>query len=241
MCPRHDPAIPSSSEQPDAVLQQEEPEPAPGANAWPQPGTYRRPPLGEFYAFDAEYLRRLSEGDVETESHFVDYFAGLLLIKLRSRLRSTQDVEDLRQEVFLRVLRALRKGAGLHEPSRLGAYVNSVCNNVVFEHFRQRARVGPLDEEATYLRSPGAGAEEELLSADSLRQVRTLLAELPRRDREILQAVFLDEQDKDVVCLQFGVRREYLRVLLHRAKARFRDLLKAAGAAGADSAGASRK
>ena len=185
----------------------------------------RRAPHGEFFAFDREYVQRLSAGDAETERHFVNYFTTLLLIKLRARLRSVQDVEDLRQEVFLRVLRALRQGGGLNDPARLGAYVNTVCNNVIFEHFRHKGRVSQLDGAEAYLRSSSAGAEDELVSEESLRHVRTLLACLPERDRDILQAIFLDEQDKDEVCRNFGVRREYLRVLLHRAKIRFRQLL----------------
>jgi RNA polymerase sigma-70 factor, ECF subfamily len=34
--------------------------------------------------------------------------------------------------------------------------------------------------------------------------------------------VFLDERDRDDVCREFGVEREYLRVLLHRAKQEFK-------------------
>jgi RNA polymerase sigma-70 factor (ECF subfamily) len=41
----------------------------------------------------------------------------------------------------------------------------------------------------------------------------------------LLRAVFLDEQDKDEVCRDYGVERAYLRVLLHRARRRLRDLL----------------
>ena len=58
-------------------------------------------------------LRQLTEGDPETERHFVDYFSVLLRAKLRSRLRCIQDVEDLKQEVFLRVLQFLRNGPSI--------------------------------------------------------------------------------------------------------------------------------
>jgi RNA polymerase sigma-70 factor (ECF subfamily) len=34
--------------------------------------------------------------------------------------------------------------------------------------------------------------------------------------------VFLEERDKDEVCRDFGVDRNYLRVLLHRAKQTFK-------------------
>ncbi len=44
------------------------------------------------------------------------------------------------------------------------------------------------------------------------------------RDRRLLREVFLEERDKDEVCNDFGVDREYLRVLLHRAKQSFKAL-----------------
>ena len=37
--------------------------------------------------FNEDYLRRLIEGDQETERQFTSYFSDLLRIKLRSRLR----------------------------------------------------------------------------------------------------------------------------------------------------------
>ena len=45
---------------------------------------------------------------------------------------------------------------------------------------------------------------------------------MPLRDRALLKAVFLDERDRDEVCTEFGVDREYLRVLLFRAKQEFK-------------------
>jgi DNA-directed RNA polymerase specialized sigma24 family protein len=45
---------------------------------------------------------------------------------------------------------------------------------------------------------------------------------LSEKDRRILQAIYLDETDKDEVCRLFQVDPGYLRVLLHRAKVQFR-------------------
>jgi RNA polymerase sigma-70 factor, ECF subfamily len=197
-----------------------------------------KPPV-EFFSFDRDYVQRLATGDAETERHFVSYFSGLLLMKLRSRLRSEQDIEDLRQEVFLRVIRSLRAGPGLREPERLGAYVNTVCNNIIFEHFRAKGRFAQLDPDSPNIGRSSTNLEKELVTEESQRQVRALVDELPARDRGILRAIFLDERDKDEVCAEFGVRREYLRVLLHRAKGRFRQLLTGDKPLAAPSAGGS--
>jgi RNA polymerase sigma-70 factor (ECF subfamily) len=55
-------------------------------------------------------------------------------------------------------------------------------------------------------------------------KVREILEELSEKDRRLLREVFLEERDKDEVCRDFGVDRDYLRVLLHRAKQSFKSL-----------------
>jgi RNA polymerase sigma-70 factor (ECF subfamily) len=60
--------------------------------------------------------------------------------------------------------------------------------------------------------------------------VRQALDELPVKDRRLLHRIFLDEEDKDAVCQEFGVTREHLRVLLHRARGRLRATMRRAEA-----------
>ncbi|MDX2269521.1 MAG: sigma-70 family RNA polymerase sigma factor [Bryobacter sp.] len=179
----------------------------------------------EFFAFDREYLELLTEGDLETEKHFVSYFSSLIHIKLRHRVRSVDIVEDLRQEIFLRVMRSLRKNS-LEHPERLGAFVNAVCNNVLLEHYRGQGRqpveATRWDDSRPEPVEPRLSSEAELLRAEQRQQVRNVLAELSERDQAILRALFFEEAEKDTVCQRFGVGRDYLRVLLHRAKNRLR-------------------
>jgi len=47
---------------------------------------------------------------------------------------------------------------------------------------------------------------------------------MPERDRRTLKELWLLERDKDEICRDYGVDREYLRVLVFRAKKAFRDL-----------------
>lgn len=178
-----------------------------------------------FFEFDEDYVHRLTEGDAATERHFVDYFSPLLLAKLKHRLRSREQLEDLRQEVFLRVFRSLRQGTGLRRPERLGAYVYSVCNNVVLEYFRGNSKPEYWDEHVDERRDPGPGFETELVNEEQRLQVRSLMDGMTPKDRVLICAIFLDERDKNEVCREHGVRRDYLRVMLHRAKKRFRQLL----------------
>ena len=171
--------------------------------------------------FDSDYLQRLASADPETERHFTQYFGQLLTLKLRSRLRSASAVEDVRQETFARVLQTLKR-KGLDSPESLGSFVNSVCNNVLFEQYRSGARTTPLDEEydAPEIRP---AMDDILLAAEDRDKVAAALAELPAKDQELLRWLFFEERDKDEICRLMNVDRNHLRVLVHRAKNRFRD------------------
>jgi len=174
--------------------------------------------------FDAGYIERLRAGDVETERHFFAYFGELILIKVRARRRPYPLADDVRQETFLRVLRTLRS-SGLRDPGSLGAFVNSVCNNVLLEFGRAQSRHRTPNEEPPPLPDLiTPSAEARLMTDERRRAVRSVIEVLPRKDRELLRALFLEERDKAELCRELGVNRDYLRVLLHRAKNQFRAL-----------------
>src|SRR6266851_9026859 len=174
----------------------------------------------QFHSFDADYLRRLADGDPAVEHHFGSYFGDLLLLKARTRIRSPQLVEDIRQETLLRVLRTVRNG-GVKHPERFGAFVCAVCNNVMMELVRGERR----HESSAYEFEPADDRVDlgaPLVTEQRRRQVDSILEELPERDRELLRMFFLEERDKSEICKRFKVSEDYLRVLLHRAKSRFR-------------------
>jgi RNA polymerase sigma-70 factor, ECF subfamily len=178
----------------------------------------------ELQAFDQAYLDRLQEGDFRTQDHFVAYFSELIQLKLRSRLRSPQAIEDVRQETFARVFAALHSGK-IRQADRLGAFVNSMCNNVLLEQYRSSARSSSLeDEEQTDFPAPHVDILGAIAARQTEEKVREILEDLPEKDRRLLRGVFLEERDKDEVCSEFGVDRDYLRVLLHRAKQSFKTL-----------------
>lgn len=153
----------------------------------------------------------------------MSYFTELLHLKLRPRLASPQAVEDVRQETFTRVLATLRKDGTLRQPERLGVFVNSVCNNVLLEHYRSSSRHQPIEsDEQPDLPDTSKDALDTVASKQMEDRVREILLKMPERDRSLLKAIFLDERDRDEVCRELSVDREYLRVLLHRAKLVFK-------------------
>jgi RNA polymerase sigma-70 factor (ECF subfamily) len=178
----------------------------------------------DFFVFDKSYVERLRAGDRSTEDHFVTYFEQLLRIKLRARTLTSDKVEDLRQETFIRVIAAVRREGGVRQPERFGAFVNSICNNVLLEHYRSSAKNQPLDEVHFEIPDKVLDLEGMLVTKESSERVRQVLNDMPQKDRDLLRALFFLDMDKDDICREFGVDRDYLRVLVHRAKDKFRVL-----------------
>ena len=183
----------------------------------------RHLPLRPRFSFDGDYVRRLVAGDPDTERHFTDYFGDLLTMKLRSRLRSAAQVEDARQETFVRVLTTLKQKRALATPESLGAFVNGVCNNVLLETYRGAGRHDQLDDAADGPEAPAPSAEWRVLQGEERTRVRAVMADMPEKDRELLRWLFFEDRPKDEVCRALNVDRDYLRVLFHRAKQRFRE------------------
>jgi len=178
------------------------------------------------HAFDSAYVSRLVAEDPDTERHFTNYFGDLLLLKLRGRLSSRALIEDARQETFVRVLTTLKQRGGLDRPETLGAFVNSVCNNVLFEMYRSEKRTTPLDDDAP--EPPDAAAldvETNLMRDEDRIRLKRALDALPPKEHELLRWLFLEERDKDDVCRRLQIDRSYLRVLLFRAKLKLREQL----------------
>src|SRR6476661_659983 len=149
---------------------------------------------GTFNAeFGQRYLVDLKHRDPDTEAHFAAYFSGFLENKLRRRLTRRDMAEDIRQETLARVLEAVYTKGELRHPERFGAFVNSVCNNVLHEHWRRRRAMGePLEltEQVDTRRTPEAAAQ----FAQEMDRLKKVLSKVQKRDRDLLRMVYWDER-----------------------------------------------
>jgi RNA polymerase sigma-70 factor, ECF subfamily len=146
-------------------------------------------------------------------------------VKLQTRLRSPELAQDARQETFLRVLAYFHSGKTLDNPASLPGFVHAVCHNVALEFLRSHTRHDQLPENAPEPLDPSDDPEDQMVSAERKEIVRRLLGELTVKDRDLLRRVLLEEEDKDAISKEYGVDRGYLRVLLHRARLRFKAAL----------------
>jgi len=173
------------------------------------------------HQFDASYISKLGARDSGVEAHFARYFNHFMTGSLRRRAASAERINDVRQETFARVLAAVHSDQGIRRPECFGAFVASVCRNVLYESYRDD-RFEPLDDMPPQLSDPVCSPEAMYTAAEAQNQVRRVLRQMESDNGMLLRAVYLEERDRDEVCQELGISRGYLRVLLHRAKQQFR-------------------
>jgi RNA polymerase sigma-70 factor, ECF subfamily len=176
------------------------------------------------YPFDAEYLRRLREGDPVTTTHFIDYFTERLTLKLWKRRYNEADREDIIQETFKRFYEKLHSSNGIQSPDKLGAYVFAICDNFSHEHYRIESKKQQLDDDCVNIPALDPTAEQMWIRGEEAAEVRRTLALMRAADAKLLVDVFVRKRPKDEVCKDARSTRGNLRVKLHRAIARFRFL-----------------
>jgi RNA polymerase sigma-70 factor (ECF subfamily) len=166
-------------------------------------------------------------GDGAAEAAFVERYQRGLLSLLRRKTGDPALAADLCQDALRISLERLR-ARELDEPARLAAFLHGVAGNLVIAHYRrERRRDTHTDNDAVSLEPDPAGGQFADVSREQVaRCVRQLLAELPTpRDREILQQYYIDDRDKEEICLDLNLDALHFNRVLFRAKRRFRELM----------------
>jgi len=185
----------------------------------------------ERFSFDEQYLQRLRKRDAATLKHFVQYFSPLLCMKLRSRFQCREDIEDISQDVFSRVLKAVDQNA-IQDGRKFAAFIIGVCNRTSLETMKKIRKHRTPAAEVANMPHPEASIEDKLISEEQRRRIRKILEEeMSEKDRNLLIRLVARGEDRQTLADESGYSREQLRVLLHRALRRFGAKYKASEAA----------
>jgi len=176
------------------------------------------PQVPDTNCFHNIYIQELEKGNADVTSHFVSYFRPRLRSLLRKNGASADEMEDLQQETFVRVLTAVQSARRIHHPERFSGFVKAVCRNTLLERYRNHKRYTLLDNEVP---DTGVSPDVLLLKAEVDELVRRVLVRLPLRDQKLLRSLFMEQKSKDEICEELGVNKNHLRLLVHRAKRRF--------------------
>ena len=168
-----------------------------------------------------------------TEPEFSEPSLERLRLKLRYKVlyhlgHNCPDMDDIVQETLTRFVRAGRQNHIRNSSEEFGAFVNGVCRNVILE-YRRRTRREPLADPEIPIKETSVRPDAEVF--EMREAIDQGLAELAERDRMVLRGLYLEGREKEDICKEHGMTDAQFRVVLFRAKERFRKVYPA-GAAG---------
>jgi RNA polymerase sigma-70 factor (ECF subfamily) len=150
-----------------------------------------------------------------------------MVFRTLARLTGDREgLEDLAQEVFLRLFRALPH---FRREAQIGTFLYRIIVNVVNDEFRrrQKARLAtPIDEETGALSHPGPGPAELLEQSQLHEAVDAALLELNPRDRAILTLHYQEGRSYEEIAAILDEPIGTVKTHLYRARARLKVMMK---------------
>jgi RNA polymerase sigma-70 factor (ECF subfamily) len=130
------------------------------------------------------------------------------------------DIDDIVQETLKRYLESV-KADRIHSPEAAGAFLNGICRNVISEYRRRLFRDVPMPEIVP--EPPARGIPEPELF-ELRNEIGEGMRQLAPRDREVLRLFYLEEMPIPQILEKTGLTEANFRVVLCRAKGRFRQI-----------------
>ena len=167
-------------------------------------------------------LDRLLRGDGGAWQDFVRRYAGLVVAAVRGVARDPGEVEDLTQEVFLRLCKDNFRLLRSYDPSRAGlsTWITIVARSTARDAMRRHRPVSvPIET-----------VPEGNLSVEPVEPVRKLKlpeALLSPRQREILTMLYDREMEVSEIALALGIDPQTVRSAHHKAMVKLRAHFKA--------------
>lgn len=145
--------------------------------------------------------------DLELEQWFIREVFPLeaaLMQFLHHNWRNASDLNDLRQDVYVRVYEAARE----HRPDPVKPFVFTVARNLITDRIR-KAHVVPIDAVSDIdMLNAGAslpGPERNVIARDELRRLQSAIDRLPPRCREAVILARVEGMSGREIAARMGV------------------------------------
>jgi RNA polymerase sigma-70 factor, ECF subfamily len=178
----------------------------------------------------AQLLSQVRAGDADAWGELYRRYAPAMFRFCRRLLPAREDAEDATTEIFMKV----RQKLGTYDSSRpFTAWLYKVASNHCWDtlrrrHIRQDLETGDVDD--LPLEHPDPNQLQRLEAEHTGKEVRDGLARLPDRARAALVLRYFADMSYEEIAETLGVRRQFVGVLLLRARHQLRDALSQSGA-----------
>jgi RNA polymerase sigma-70 factor, ECF subfamily len=170
---------------------------------------------------DAALVARTRAGDKTAFEEIVRKYERGIVQLVRRYAAVEEDAKDIAQRTFVRAFERLDSYRG---DSSLRTWLYRIAVNAAIDHARggQRAQSVPLDDDVAFTKSLGT---ETLVAAEVWRKVSVRLAELPPRQRLVVELRIFHELSFEEIGAIVDSSEDAAKVNYHHAVKKLRALL----------------
>ncbi len=171
---------------------------------------------------EGDIVRRCREGDEEAFATLVDHYKHLVYAILGRTLLDRSRLDDLAQEVFVRIYRGLPYFRG---DSRLSTWIYRIAFNVCQQE-RQQPESVSLDDAAERRRSAEPAARDRAFTDLEVRdRLDKAMRQLPAESRFLIAGHYLQGVQYEQLAEALNMPLGTVKTQIFRAKRRLRELL----------------
>ncbi len=179
---------------------------------------------------DSKLIDRCLGKEPGAWNDFVDRYMGLIyhviqhVAYARSRLVTTEDVEDIAAEIFLKIVdndyAVLKKFKGL---SSLPTYLTVISRRICVKELIKRHREQELGHTNAHRASVDDGASDEVEAIVSAEEVDKMLEDLTETEAEVVRLYHLKFLNYRDIAKQLGMKENSVGPILARARKKLRE------------------
>jgi RNA polymerase sigma factor (sigma-70 family) len=171
-----------------------------------------------------DLVGRAVAGDERAFAELVRETTPSVRTVVRQYVRSSEDVSDLVQEVYLRALQRLHT---LEDPERFRSWLYAIARNAGLDHVRRARRrpISAMEDELVEPRDVDPGPAELAEVRELSERVRNGAARLNARDSTLLAMVTQLGFTPTDVAGALGMSHTAAKVAVHRARQRLRNAM----------------
>ncbi|WP_379388225.1 RNA polymerase sigma factor [Paenibacillus septentrionalis] len=171
---------------------------------------------------EQEWISKIFNGGAAAYKDFVNAYYEHVYRTAYAVLHHHQDAEDVAQEVFVQIYRALPE----YRNQGLKTWITRITVNRAIDARRklgrQRVTVAPdhddIQLQADDQWSEQLSTEHQVLKQERKAMIREELKQLPEHYREVIQSFYIEEKSYEEIATQQGLEKKSVESRLYRAR-----------------------
>ena len=174
---------------------------------------------------DADLVRRCLTGDEQAYRELIERYQRQVYSVALRMVRRPEDAEDVTQETFVRMFRALSR----YDPTRpFAAWLFTIASRLCIDHIRRR-KVSPIsltqrerdsnEEYEIEVEDPGLRPDEVAAHAEESRRAEALIDSLPPHYRIVVVLRHVEDLSYEEIAESLHLPLGTVKARIHRARA----------------------